>query len=180
MKNLLMVADSDHNANMLYAVRMFVPDPFIYLRVRGKHLLVMSDLEIDRARKEAAHCRVISLAQCQQKLRRNGGKSAGLARVVHLVLREQRVNKVFVPGDFPYALAMELRDLGVKVKAKPGGFFPKRETKSADEVKKISADDGRSGPGRGDSSVEIRQSRQEPPAPLPQRAADLREITLHH
>ena len=31
-ENLLMVADSEHDSNMLYAVGMFVPDPFIYLR----------------------------------------------------------------------------------------------------------------------------------------------------
>ena len=39
MKNLLMVADSDHDANMLYVVGMFVPDPFIYLRIRGRHIV---------------------------------------------------------------------------------------------------------------------------------------------
>jgi phosphoserine phosphatase len=29
-ENLLMVADSERDANMLYAVGLFVPDPFIY------------------------------------------------------------------------------------------------------------------------------------------------------
>jgi Xaa-Pro aminopeptidase len=58
MKNLLMVADSDHDANMLYAVGMFVPDPFIYLSIRGRSFIVMSDLEIDRAKAQAPHCRV--------------------------------------------------------------------------------------------------------------------------
>ena len=80
MKNLLMVADSDHDANMLYAVGMFVPDPFIYLRLRGKEMIVMSDLEIDRAHKQAPYCQVVSLNQCQQKLRRNGKKSTGFAQ----------------------------------------------------------------------------------------------------
>ena len=139
MKNLLMVADSEHDANMLYAVGMFVPDPFIYLRIRDRNMVVMSDLEIDRARKQAAHCRVISLSQCQQKLRREGKKTTGVAQVIRLILREHRVDKILVPGNFPYGLAMELRDLGIKVKAKDGGFFPERENKSADEVKKISA-----------------------------------------
>jgi Xaa-Pro aminopeptidase len=139
MKNLLMVADSDHDANMLYTVGMFVPDAFIYARIRGRHTIVMSDLEIDRAKAQASHCRVVSLSQLQQKVRRAGHKSAGTAEVVHALLREHRVGKVFVPGNFPYGLAMELRDLGVKVKAKPGSFFPEREKKSADEVKKISA-----------------------------------------
>lgn len=134
-----MVADSEHDANMLYAVGMFVPDPFIYLRLRDRCLIVMNDLEIDRARKQAPHCRVTSLSQCQQKLRREGKKSFGFAQVIRLVLREHRVEKIFVPSNFPYALAMELRDLGIKVRLKEGSFFPEREAKSADEVKKISA-----------------------------------------
>ena len=54
-----MVADSEHDANMLYAVGMFVPDPFIYLRLRGRDYIVMSDLEIDRARQAAPHCRAL-------------------------------------------------------------------------------------------------------------------------
>jgi len=139
MKNLLMVADSDHDANMLYSVGMFVPDPFIYLRIRGRHFIVMSDLEIDRAKQQAPHCRALSLSQAQQKLRRAGRKSTGTAEIIRSLLREHRVGKVFVPGNFPLGLAMELRDLGVKVKPKPGSFFPERETKTADEVKKISA-----------------------------------------
>ena len=139
MKNLLMVADSDHDANMLYAVGMFVPDPFIYLCIRNQHLIVMSDLEIDRAKKQAPHCRVLSLSQCQEKVRRAGRKATGVAEVIRSILREQRVVQVFVPGNFPFGLAMELLDLGVKVKAKPGNFFPERETKSTAEVKKISA-----------------------------------------
>ena len=61
--SLLMIADSDHDANMLYATNMFVPDPFIYLRLRGRAVIVMSDLEIDRARKQAPHCRVLSLSR---------------------------------------------------------------------------------------------------------------------
>jgi Xaa-Pro aminopeptidase len=139
MKNLLMVADSDHDADMLYAVGMFVPDPFIYFRIGGREIIIMSDLEIDRAHKQAPHCQVISLAQCQQKLRRDGKKAAGFAQVVRLLLREKRVEKIFVPNNFPYGLALELRDLGIKVKTRPGSFFPEREIKSADEVKKISA-----------------------------------------
>ncbi|HEX4646087.1 MAG TPA: aminopeptidase P family protein, partial [Verrucomicrobiae bacterium] len=139
MKNLLMATDSERDANMLYAVGMFVPDPFVYLRINGRSHVVMNDLEIDRARREAPHCRVISLSNCRQKLQRQGVKANGLAGIIRLVLREKRAGKVFVPDNFPLRLASELRDLGVKLKTKPGGFFPKREQKSAAEVKKISA-----------------------------------------
>ena len=68
-ENVLIVADSEHDANMLYAVRMFVPDPFIYMRLGGKCHIVMNDLEIDRARKQASHCRIISYSKCMERLR---------------------------------------------------------------------------------------------------------------
>lgn len=137
--NLLMVADSDHDANMLYATGMFVPDPFIYLRLRGRATIVMSDLEIDRARKQAPHCRVVSLSAYQKKLRAEGVKSPKLAHVIHTFMRERGVRRVTAPHNFPLGLADELRRLGVSVKANPGGFFPEREQKSSAEVKKISA-----------------------------------------
>ena len=85
--NLLMVADSEHDANMLYAVGAFVPDPFIYLRLRGRSYIVPSDLEIDRLRKQAPHCRAIALSLYQKRLRA-AGRNAGFAEVLALILRE--------------------------------------------------------------------------------------------
>jgi Xaa-Pro aminopeptidase len=124
---------------MLYATGMFVPDPFIYLRLRGRATIVMSDLEIDRARKQAPHCRVVSLSAQQNRLRAEGMKSPKLAHVIHAFLRERGVRRVTVPHNFPLSLADKLRRLGVSVKARCGGFFPEREQKSPAEVKKISA-----------------------------------------
>jgi Xaa-Pro aminopeptidase len=136
---LLMVADSERDANMLYAVGTFVPDPFIYLRTSGRPLIVMSDLEIDRARAQAPHCRVASLGQYQQKLRARGIMRPGLAHVVRQILREKGIRRVIVPDNFPLGLATDLEKLGIPVKARPGNFFPEREIKSAAEVRKISA-----------------------------------------
>ena len=135
---LLIVADSERDANMLYAVGMFVPDPFIYLHSGGRPLLVMSDLEIDRARVQAPHCRVLSLTTCQRKLRADGVKTASLPQVIRLILREKKIRRVIVPDDFPLGLAKDLKKLGIKLKPRRD-FFPRREIKSADEVKKISA-----------------------------------------
>src|SRR5665213_648036 len=137
-ENILIFADSDHDANMLYAVGMFVPDPFIYLRVNGQCHIVMNDLEIDRARKQAPRCRVISHSQCMTKLRKTV-KLPGTAAVLKLVLRERRLRKIFVPPSFPLGLARELRNLDIKVRVKKDGIFPEREIKSAEEIKKISA-----------------------------------------
>src|SRR5260221_3816915 len=97
---LLMVADSEHDANMLYAVGMFVPDPFIYLRTRGVSYVVMSDLEIDRARVQAPRCRVLSLSRYQQKLRGQGIKRPSFAHVIAQILSDKGVRRVLVPGSF--------------------------------------------------------------------------------
>ncbi len=137
--NLLMVADSERDANMLYAVGMFVPDPFIYLRLRGRSSIVMSDLEIDRARRDAPHCRPLSLGGCQDKLRKAGVKSPGHAQVIASILRERKIRRVLVPPNFPLGLAGELQRLRISVQPSRGNFFPQREQKRPAEIKKISA-----------------------------------------
>ena len=138
-ENLLIIADSDHDANMLYAVGMFVPDPFIYFRFGRKNYVVLSDLEIDRARKQAPHCKALSLSRYQEKLRQNGTKHPGIAEVARAILKEKGVRQVTVPHHFPLGLANQLQKAGVKLVVKPGNFFTEREFKSAAEVRKISA-----------------------------------------
>jgi Xaa-Pro aminopeptidase len=138
-ENLLMVADSEHCADMLYAVGMFVPDPFIYFRVNGKPHIVMSDLEIDRARQEAPHCRVVSLTQIQKKLRSEGQKKTGLPQVIRHLFQSRGLSKAVVPRSFPFGLASDLRKVKIRVKARDDQFFPERQIKTAAEVKKVSA-----------------------------------------
>lgn len=138
-ENQLMVADSEHDANMLYAVGMFVPDPFIYLRLRGRSYIVLSDLEIDRAAAAAPHCRALPLSRYQAQLRRDGVKAPGYAQVIAAILRERKIRRVTVPGNFPLGLAEELKRLRVGVAVAKGEFFPQREIKQPAEVKKISA-----------------------------------------
>jgi Xaa-Pro aminopeptidase len=135
---LLIVADSERDANMLYATNLFVPDPFIYLHFERRPLLVMSDLELDRARAGAPHCRVTSLSDIQRKLRRDGIKQPKYSHVIRHILREKKIRRVIVPESFPLGLARELKKLGVKMKPRTN-VFPRREFKTADEVKKISA-----------------------------------------
>jgi Xaa-Pro aminopeptidase len=138
-ENLLMVADSERDADMLYAVGLLVPDPLIYLRLNGQPHLFTSDLETDRVRKRAGHCRVRSWSRYVHKLHRAGIQSPGLARLTAEVLREKRFKRLVVPSSFPLGLARELRRFNIKVKPRKGSFFPERQFKTADEVKKISA-----------------------------------------
>ncbi|HVV00388.1 MAG TPA: aminopeptidase P family protein, partial [Verrucomicrobiae bacterium] len=136
---LLMVADSEHDANMLYATGVFVPDAFVFLRTGGRDYVIVSDLEIDRIRRQAPHCKALPLGEYLARLRTQGLKNPGLAEVIPLALRELRVTGVTVPWNFPHGLALDLAKAKVRVRVRPGTFFPEREEKTADEVKKISA-----------------------------------------
>ena len=121
----LMVADSERDANMLYATRLFVPDPFIWLEVRGRTYAVMSDLEIDRARKQAQVDRVLSLATYQRQLKLDGVKQPRFSDILNRILRDFKIRNVEVPMSFPIGLAKQLR--GIRLSVKPDPFFSGRE-----------------------------------------------------
>jgi Xaa-Pro aminopeptidase len=132
----LIVADSDHDANMLYATGIFVPDPFIYFEIAGKKHIVMSDLEFDRAKKSATVDRVLSLTRYQNQLKRAGLKAPRLSDIVNAVLHDYGVLAVEVPNNFPIGIAKKPRRIRVTVKPDP--FFPERERKSRAEIRKLS------------------------------------------
>ena len=84
---LLLVSASEGDANMLYAAGFFVPDPFIFFQHKQKKVVVMSDLEIDRAKKQASADRVLSLSLYQRKLRKMG-RTAALIDILDLDTNE--------------------------------------------------------------------------------------------
>ncbi len=131
----LMVADSERDANMLYATRLFVPDPFIWLGIRGRSYAVMSDLEIDRARKQAHVDRVLSFAAYQRQLKLAGVKQPRFSDILNRVLSDFRIRNVEVPMSFPIGLAKQLR--GIRLNVKPDPFFPEREIKTPAEVARL-------------------------------------------
>jgi Xaa-Pro aminopeptidase len=132
MSTRLMVGDSERDANMLYATRMFVPDAFIWFEFRGKTCAVMSDLEIDRAKKQAQVDRVLSFSHYLKELKHSGIKQPGFGDVLNRVLHDFRIRGVEVPASFPIGLAKQLR--GIRVVVKPDPFFPEREIKTSKEV----------------------------------------------
>ena len=62
----LIIAASETDADLHYATRFLAPDPFIFLQTASEKLLVMSDLEVDRARDQAQVDDVLSLSRALQ------------------------------------------------------------------------------------------------------------------
>jgi Xaa-Pro aminopeptidase len=133
----LIVAASDSDPNMLYATRFFAPDPFIFFQHRGKKHLVMNDLELDRARRQANVDDVLALASAEAELKERKARLVDTAAVLRHLFQKRRIDSVLVPSNFPLGLADRLRRLSIRVVPSLQPFFPEREIKSQDEVRHI-------------------------------------------
>src|SRR5438094_54899 len=101
----LIYSASESDANMLWATRFFAPDPFIFIEKRGKRYLVMSDLEIDRAKNQASVDTVLAHSAFVKRLQQEGTAFPGAAQVLAAVFRDLKIKKVEVPSTFPVGLA---------------------------------------------------------------------------
>jgi Xaa-Pro aminopeptidase len=131
----LIVAPSDSDADMLYATRIFIGDPFIFLEQNGKRTLVLSDLEIDRAKKSARADEFVMLSHLEREVQGRERIAPPYERVLVHFLNKRRVTRALVPASFPLGYANELSRHGIKLETSNGLFWPQRETKTAEEIK---------------------------------------------
>ena len=137
-KTCLIIDKSESNADLFYKTKFFVPDPCIYIENRGKRILVLSDLEIDRGREEATVDSVLSYSDYIRKLPPNKRKKVSFTEIVDLIFKEQKIKSVSVPGRFPLKYADGLRKLGYKIIAKSSDpFFEQRLKKNKKEVESL-------------------------------------------
>jgi Xaa-Pro aminopeptidase len=134
----LLYAASETEADMLYPTGFFAPDPFLFIQKGRRKILVMSDLEMDRARRQASVDRILSWSKIAAPLERNG-KRALPADVIARSLEVLGIKRVEVPASFPLGLAMELDERGIRLDLVEDPFWPEREVKRPDEVRKIEA-----------------------------------------
>lgn len=137
-KNVLMYACSETDANILYSTTFSCPDPFIFLRTAdGKRHMVMSDLEIDRAKRQSNAHKVHSLAAYTAIAEKKFKRPPGPAEILTVILRDFGMRSVAVPSSFPLGIAEGLRDNGIKIKPLPDPFYPERIYKKPAEIEAI-------------------------------------------
>lgn len=130
----LIIAASEQDANLYYATRFLAPDPFIFLQINGRRLLLMSDLEVDRARQQARVDEVVSISKLQAELRRDGVAEPTTIDLVDAVLKRHQVRRVAVPGTFGLAYADRLRQRGYELLPQADPFFEERLIKTDEEI----------------------------------------------
>ncbi len=131
----LIVAASEHDPDMLYATRFFAPDAFIFLEENGKRTLVLSDLEIDRARKQATADEFVSYSALEREVQGKQKKAPAYEKVLSHFLRKRGVRSALVPANFPLGFAQELAASRIHLRTTNGLFWPEREAKSDEELK---------------------------------------------
>ena len=113
--SLLMIAASEKSPNLYYATKFLAPDAFLFFQIRGRRILMMSDLEVDRAKDQADVDEVISLSTFAKGVREKIGRAPGMIDIVKAFLGKHSVQEVLVPGDFPIEYADPLRKGGLKI-----------------------------------------------------------------
>ncbi len=128
-KPLLMVSESMHNADMYYATHFLAADPFIYLRFprEGKDILIVSQMEYERARKES------SVKEVRSTL--DYGYDLKMEELIAKVFQEESITAIEVPRYFPLYTAEELRKRGIEVvPVEELSITKEREVKEEQEI----------------------------------------------
>ena len=133
----LIFASSEESADLLYATKFSVPDPVLFLKQNGKTTVLLSDLEIDRGKKEAKVDEIIGLSSIERVLGKGRKGKPPIERTIGYFLLERRVRKAAVPYNFPVGLADRLAREGVKVVPIEGLFWSEREFKTDEELQLI-------------------------------------------
>ena len=99
--------------------------------------MVLSDLEIDRGRRDARVDEVIAFSEVKGRIKPARKEEPAFEEVLLQFLREKKVRRARVPYDFPAGIAVALAEGGVWVEPVKGLFWPQRERKTEAEVKAL-------------------------------------------
>ena len=134
----LLYADTVTSADQLYFSRIDVHDPFIAFGAGRRRITLQSALEFGRVKKARVFNSVLPLEVWRDRAAQLfPHQHIGPAEIIAAAARAHRVHAFRVADDFPAALFLRLRELGLKLELARGPLFPEREIKSAAEAAAI-------------------------------------------
>ena len=134
----LLFADTTTSPDQLYFSRVDVHDPFIAFGFGRQRITAQSALEFGRILAAKTFDQVLVLEDWRAKAaKRWPRRRIGPAEIIAELARAFRINAFRVSDDFPAALFLAVRKLGVRLELADGPLFPQREVKSAYEAAAI-------------------------------------------
>ncbi len=133
-ENLLIIASSEKDADLYYATKFIAPDAFAFVQSHGRKYILVSDLEIDRAKKQARVHGVFSTSCLAREYKQKHKKAGSFVELVLYFLKKLGVQSVLVPGNFPVRYYAPLKHAGLRIQYKNGIFFEDRLIKDRAET----------------------------------------------
>ncbi len=131
----LIYGDSEHCADLLYRIGVFIPDPIVWYAIDDMECIVVSPLEYARV-KQAVLSGVEVLSYDAAKTR-FGLKRLEVTALIAGISAFHRVKSWRVPPGFPLFIPQKLNRSRISFRTGKGAFFPERELKTAGEIEKI-------------------------------------------
>lgn len=134
----LMMSESEHNADMYYASSFLAYDSFIYLN-SGDDLILVSDMELGRAKKESKVKEVVPTSRynIMDKIRKNKDVDAAYCEMIRELLHSRNLNRIAVPYNFPVQLADCLRRANFEIIPVKSPLREMRDIKNEKEINAI-------------------------------------------
>ncbi|WP_142525292.1 M24 family metallopeptidase [Methylacidimicrobium cyclopophantes] len=129
----VLYGSSEREADLRYAVRMVIPDPFFWIEKGGRTYAALGPLEIDRARRMARVNEVIPT----EELVAEEGRRSDPAELLLALARKLGFRVAEVPETFPLGIADRAGKQGLRFRIRRGPFFPERQQKSSEEIEWI-------------------------------------------
>jgi Xaa-Pro aminopeptidase len=133
----LIIAASESDANLYYATHFRAPDAFVFVWTRDEKVLLMSDLEVDRARAQARVDTVLPIRTYEERAKASGIERPSVVDAVRAFFAERGIQRVVVPGGFPIEHGDGLRAQGIEVQVRREPFLEERLVKAPAEVECI-------------------------------------------
>lgn len=128
---LLLIGGGADSVDVRYASGFSAPDPFLFLEAAGERTLVVSSLEIGRAKKLRPRVRCVTPEELglPAKARRDLGKQAAA------LLLHSGCHVVEVSSACPIGVVRRLEKKGIKVRIRKGAVFASRSVKTVKELR---------------------------------------------
>src|SRR3972149_2480856 len=90
----LLISSSETDSNLYYATGFLAPDPFIFLQIGDEKVIIMSDLELDRAKSEAKVSTILSYSCYEEAAKSSGIENPTTADVLREFLKERGIDYI--------------------------------------------------------------------------------------
>lgn len=134
-REILLYADTQKSADMLYFSGVSIHDPFFAFTLNGKKCAMLTPLEIGRARRASKLDEIFDEFKCGEHLRcaKFEGKYIAAA-----LFKKCGIRKFLVDRNFPAAMLDFLRAQNFDIKvSEMSSIFPERSRKRVSELKEI-------------------------------------------